>query len=222
MIDEAITQVYTGIMEQVKYGVPTMNKTATFETTRVTRELGNRKWRRNSAFNGDCVEITVENRGLVGVGDSKDPHGHKSTFHVLEWADMLARIKTGLLNIGILTAEPYMVHSFQSPFSGIPDGIPNGIAVMAIDGNANLTPDHKRGASDYIVVLGQNVTNNGREQIIPEQFYTSEEWGDFGIGAESGEFDGTTGCAQTYFERRVRELGFRGVAAEVALAPIGS
>lgn len=62
----------------------------------VCRENGDLVWRKSSkSANGNCVEAARLQGGLVGVRDSKDPHGPRLELTRGEWAAFLAGIKAG-------------------------------------------------------------------------------------------------------------------------------
>lgn len=54
-------------------------------------------WRKSSRSNGlggDCVEVADNLPGVVGVRDSKDPHGPVLTFTPAAWRSFLTYAKT--------------------------------------------------------------------------------------------------------------------------------
>lgn len=60
-------------------------------------ELTGAIWRKSSRSNGlggDCVEVADNLPGVVGVRDSKDPHGPVLTFTPAAWRSFLTYAKT--------------------------------------------------------------------------------------------------------------------------------
>lgn len=60
-------------------------------------ELTGAIWRKSSRSNGlggDCVEVADNLPGVVGVRDSKDPHGPVLTFTPASWRSFLEYAKT--------------------------------------------------------------------------------------------------------------------------------
>lgn len=60
-------------------------------------ELTGAIWRKSSRSNGlggDCVEVADNLPGVVGVRDSKDPHGPVLTFTPAAWRSFLEYAKT--------------------------------------------------------------------------------------------------------------------------------
>lgn len=60
-------------------------------------ELTGAIWRKSSRSNGlggNCVEVADNLSGVVGVRDSKDPHGPVLTFTPAAWRSFLTYAKT--------------------------------------------------------------------------------------------------------------------------------
>jgi Domain of unknown function (DUF397) len=56
-------------------------------------------WRKSSRSGGaqNCVEVGGDLPSLVGVRDSKDPHGPALAFTPREWRTFIAGVKSGQL-----------------------------------------------------------------------------------------------------------------------------
>ncbi len=58
-------------------------------------DLTGARWRKStrSGSNGNCVEVADNLTGVIGVRDSKDPHGPALTFQPATWRAFTAALR---------------------------------------------------------------------------------------------------------------------------------
>jgi hypothetical protein len=146
-----------------------------------------------SAYNGSCVEVSVDNKqGFVSVGDTKHPQRKNQIFRTLTWALLIGDMKRGNGSAVVLAA----LDGVPILYSTRPD------RAMGLMVRSRTALDE--GGTETIIQLGSYLKfSKDQEPYCPEGLleFTFDEWNAFHDGVINGEFDETVDTAISLAEK---------------------